>query len=82
MDVRGNDLNPVSWFVVQNEMARVEPRGVEELLERLERQVRPQVMPFFATTCPRGHRGTWTHVKTGREADATFNPMADQLASE
>jgi putative DNA methylase len=50
-------LNPVAWLIVKNELTRVQPQAVAALLEDVERAVKPQVLPFYACDCPRGHRG-------------------------
>ena len=76
MQAFGVDLNPVAWFVVKNELARIRPEDVEAVLAHVEREVRPQIMPFFACDCPRGHKGTWTEVATGQTMDASFDPLA------
>ena len=57
MQMYGCDLNPVAWFVVKNEMAQVDPAEVQALLADIEAEVKPQIMPFYACDCPRGHKG-------------------------
>jgi putative DNA methylase len=76
MQMYGNDLNPVAWFVVKNELAQVDRKEVEALLADVEREVKPQIMPFYACDCPRGHKGTWTHVPTDTVMGAGFDPLA------
>lgn len=44
MQMSGNDLNPVAWFVVKQELADVE---VKRLLADIEAEVKPQIMPFY-----------------------------------
>src|SRR5437763_4152591 len=66
MQMYGNDLNPVAWFVVKNELAQVDQKEVQRLLDRIEAEVKPQIMPFYACDCPRGHKGKWTHKATGK----------------
>jgi putative DNA methylase len=80
MQMFGVDLNPVAWFIVRNEMARVDPKAVQALLADVEREVKPQVAPFYATDCPRGHRGEWRSVTTGEVMKGGFQPLA--LSSE
>jgi putative DNA methylase len=75
MQMYGNDLNPVAWFVVKNELAKVEKADVEALLARIEAEVKPQIMPFYACDCPRGHRGKWTHVATNTVMGDDFDPL-------
>lgn len=76
LQMYGNDLNPVAWFVVKNELARVRREDVESLLQSIEAEVRPQIMPFFSCDCPRGHKGKWTQLSTGEVMGDDFNPLA------
>jgi len=76
MQMLGVDLNPVAWFVVRNEMAKVEVEEVRSLLADIEAEVKPQIMPFYACDCPRGHKGTWTHAPTGKVMGEDFNPLS------
>jgi SAM-dependent methyltransferase len=76
MQMYGNDLNPVAWFVVKNELAQVDPADVQKLLDQIEAEVKPQIMPFYACDCPRGHKGKWTHKPTQRVMGPTFDPLA------
>ena len=75
MQMTGNDLNPVAWLVVKNELARVAKADVEGLLEAIEAEVKPQIMPYYATQCPRGHKAKWTELATGRVMGADFDPL-------
>jgi putative DNA methylase len=65
MQMTGVDLNPVAWFVVKNELACSDPEQVKTLFAEIERQVKPQIQPFYTTTCPRGHQGRWIDMETG-----------------
>jgi SAM-dependent methyltransferase len=76
MQMFGTDLNPVAWFVVKNELAQVEPAEVQALLDDIEREVKPQIMPFYACDCPRGHKGKWTLEETGEVMGADFDSLA------
>jgi len=76
MQMYGNDLNPVAWFVVKNELAQVDKAEVEKLLADIEAEVKPQIMPFYACDCPRGHKGRWTQVSTGLVMGDDFDPLA------
>ena len=76
MQMYGNDLNPVAWFVVKNEMAKVERAEVEALLADIEREVKPQIMPFYACDCPRGHKGKWMKRSTGEVMGDDFEPTS------
>lgn len=66
--VNGCDLNPIAWFVCKNELAGTDPAAVKKLFDHIEATVKPQIQPFYTTTCPRGHRGRWIDVATGAEA--------------
>ena len=76
MEMYGTDLNPVAWFVAKNELAGVKRSEVEALLADVEAEVRPQIMPFYACDCPRGHTGTWTRCATGEAMGPEFDPLA------
>jgi putative DNA methylase len=76
MQLFGVDLNPVAWFVVKNELARVDIEKIQALLDDVERTVKPQVMPFYACECPRGHQGEWTRLSTGEIMGSDFDPLA------
>lgn len=75
MQMYGNDLNPVAWFVAKNELAQVDKEEVEALLAEIEAEVKPQIMPFYTCDCPRGHKGKWTNVTTGVEMPEDFDPL-------
>lgn len=76
MNMYGNDLNPVAWFVTKTAMADVRREEVEALLRDIEAEVKPQVMPFYACNGPDGERGTWTHLPTKRTMGPDFDPLA------
>ena len=76
MQMYGADLNPVAWFIVRNALSDVTRTEVEALLADVEAEVRPQIMPFYACDCPRGHRGVWTRRSTGEEMGADFDPLS------
>jgi adenine-specific DNA methylase len=69
MQMTGVDLNPVAWFVVKNELACSDPEQVQALFDHIEAEVKPQIQPFYTTTCPRGHKGRWLDVHTGEPVD-------------
>ncbi len=69
MQMTGIDLNPVAWFVCKNELAGSDPKQVEALFAEIEKEVKPQIQPFYTTTCPRGHKGKWIDVRTNLAAD-------------
>ncbi len=76
MQMYGNDLNPVAWMVVKNELTAVDPNAVEKLLNAIEIEVKPQIMPFYACDCPRGHKGKVDTQTTGKVMGAEFNPLS------
>ncbi len=76
MQMLGVDLNPVAWFICKTELAQVDKPEVEALLAEVEAVVKPQIMPFYACDCPRGHKGTWTRVSTGRVMGDDFDALA------
>jgi putative DNA methylase len=75
MQMFGNDLNPVAWFVVKQEFAKVDLDEVKRLLEDIEAEVKPQIMPYYYCDGPNGEKGTWTHVPTGRVEGPDFDPL-------
>lgn len=76
MQMYGNDLNPVAWLVVKNELAQVDAEEVQKVLDAIEVEVKPQIMPFYACDCPRGHKGKWTHKLTGEVMGTDFDPLS------
>lgn len=76
MQMHGNDLNPVAWLVVKNEMEQVKLEDVQQLLDEIEAEVKPQIIPFYACKCPRGHKGKWTHKRSGKIMSEDFDPIA------
>jgi putative DNA methylase len=75
MKMTGIDLNPVAWFVVKNETTKVDRDEVERLIKAVEAEVKPEIIPFYATTCPRGHKGRWTNSKSGVLMPDSFDPL-------
>lgn len=49
MQMVGNDLNPVAWFVVKQELANVNLDEVRKLLEDIEAEVKPTCRISTAT---------------------------------
>lgn len=74
MQMTGIDLNPVAWFVCKNELAGSDPKQVEALFAEIEKEVKPQIQPFYTTSCPRGHRGHWIDIRTNQTANV--DPVA------
>ncbi|MDD3269497.1 MAG: hypothetical protein PHX14_09265, partial [Syntrophomonadaceae bacterium] len=73
MQVTGIDLNPVAWLVVKNELAAADPEKVKALFEHIEAEVKPAIMPFYITSCPRGHKGQWIDRRNRQSAE--INPL-------
>ncbi len=76
MQMFGNDLNPVAWFVVKTELADVKKAEVEALLADIEAEVKPQIMPFYACNGPHGERGKWTRIADDKVMGDDFDPLA------
>ena len=75
MQMVGNDLNPVAWFVVKQELANVDLGQVKKLLADIEAEVKPQIMPYYYCDGPEGEKGTWTHLPTKKVMPADFDPL-------
>lgn len=75
MQMAGNDLNPVAWFVVKQELADVDLDEVKRLLADIEAEVKPQIMPFFYCDGPNDEKGTWTHKPSGKVMGPEFDPV-------
>jgi putative DNA methylase len=75
MQMFGNDLNPVAWFVVKQELANVDLDEVKRLLADVEAEVKPQIMPYYYCDGPNGEKGKWTHLPTGRVEGPDFDPL-------
>jgi len=76
MQMHGNDLNPVAWFVVKQELADVDLGEVNSLLSDIEAEVKPQIMPYYYCDGPNGEKGRWTHRPTKRVMQDDFDPLA------
>ncbi|BCT51500.1 hypothetical protein RVB2_23230 [Pseudomonas aeruginosa] len=76
MQMVGNDLNPVAWFVVKQELANVDLDEVKRLLAEIEAEVKPQIMPYYYCDGPEGEKGAWTHLPTNKVMPADFDPLA------
>ncbi|TCQ15312.1 DUF1156 domain-containing protein [Rhizobium sp. PP-CC-3G-465] len=76
MQMIGNDLNPVAWFVVKQELADVDLSEVKKLLADIEAEVKPQIMPYYYCDGPEGEKGTWTHLPTNKAMRADFDPLS------
>ena len=76
MKMWGNDLNPVAWFVVSQELSAVNLDDVNRLVADIEAVVKPQIIPFYFCDGPNGEKGKWTHVESGRVMPLDFDPLA------
>ena len=76
MQMVGNDLNPVAWFVVKQELANVDLEQVQKLLADIEAEVKPQIMPYYYCDGPNGEKGTWTHLPSNKAMPTDFDPLA------
>jgi putative DNA methylase len=76
MQMTGNDLNPVAWFVVKQELANVDLEEVKRLLADIEAEVKPQIMPYYYCDGPQGETGSWLHLPTKKVMPAGFDPLA------
>jgi putative DNA methylase len=76
MQMFGVDLNPVAWFIVKNEMAQIDQAELHALLADIEGEVKPQIIPFYACDCPRGHQGKWTRISDNVVMDNLFDPLS------
>jgi len=76
MQMFGNDLNPVAWFVVKQEFANVDLDEVKRLLADIEAEVKPQIMPYYYCDGPNGEKGKWTHKPTMRVMGPDFDPLS------
>ncbi len=76
MQMVGNDLNPVAWFVVKQELANVNLDEVRRLLNDIEAEVKPQIMPYYSCDGPNGEKGKWTHLPTKRVMGPDFDPLS------
>lgn len=76
MHMYGNDLNPVAWLVVKNELADVDIEEVKRLFDYIESEVKPQIMPFYACEGPNGEKGIWYEVATNKPMPEDFDPLA------
>lgn len=76
MQMVGNDLNPVAWFVVKQELADVDLEEVKKLLADIEAEVKPQIMPYYYCDGPEGEKGTWTHLPSNKVMPTDFDPLS------
>ncbi len=76
MQMQGNDLSPIAWLVVKNELSNPDLDEVNRLFDHVEAEVKHQIMPYFACDGPGGERGTWTELNSGNVMDENFDPLS------
>lgn len=76
MQMVGNDLNPVAWFVVKQELSTVDLQEVQKLLSDIEAEVKPRIMPYYYCDGPKGEKGSWTYLPTNTVMADDFDPLA------
>ncbi|WP_315722374.1 MULTISPECIES: DUF1156 domain-containing protein [unclassified Bradyrhizobium] len=76
MQMVGNDLNPVAWFVVKQELANVDLDQVKRLLADIEAEVKPQIIPYYFCDGPNSEKGTWKHLPSNKVMPADFDPLS------
>ncbi len=75
MQMSGNDLNPVAWLVVKNELSDVDVNEVERLFDHIEKEVKPLIMPFYVTEGPEGEKGKWIEIESKNAMPDNFDPL-------
>lgn len=80
MQMSGNDLNPVAWFVVKQEFSDVDVEQVKRLIGDIEAEVKPQIIPFYYCDGPNGEKGLWTKKSTGQLMGPEFDPLLLSVA--
>ncbi|MCI0397146.1 MAG: DNA adenine methylase [Chloroflexi bacterium] len=48
--VIGNDINPVSWYLVHSALQRVNPTVLKRAFRRLEQEVEPKIRKYYRST--------------------------------
>ena len=76
MQMVGNDLNPVAWFVVKQELGNVDLEEVKGLLAEIEAEVKPQILPYYYCDGPDGEKGEWTYLPAKKVMPSNFDPLA------
>lgn len=76
LSITGIDLNPVAWFVVKQQQAKVNRDDVERLINDIENEVKPKIAPFFVSKGPNNEKGVWKNLKTSEVLSDTFDPYA------
>ncbi|SDG75019.1 DNA methylase [Planococcus glaciei] len=76
MQMHGNDLNPIAWLVVKNELAKVDFDELKKFEKEIELEVKPKLMPYFSCSCPRGHHGEWLKFQ---DTNVPITPFYDNF---
>jgi putative DNA methylase len=76
MQMIGNDLNPVAWFVVKQALTKVDLNEAKQFLQAIEEEVKPQIMPYFYCDGPDGERGVWTNKNINKVMPHDFDPLS------
>lgn len=76
MQMYGNDLNPVAWFTTQSVMTDLSLPDLECANDAMMELLKEDLMPYFASDCPCGHKGQWTHKPTGKAMGGDFDPLS------
>ena len=76
MQMSGNDLNPVAWFVVNQELADIDLDEVNRLLAEIEAEVKPQIMPFYYCDGPNGEKAPGSTSPSERSWGRKFDPLS------
>ena len=76
MQMYGNDLNPIAWLVVKNELSHADLEEVKKLFDYIEKEVKSQIMPFYVSEGPNGEKGNWFEIETGKLMSDTFDPIS------
>ena len=67
-NVTGVDINPIAWWIVKNETTPIDPQKLTQFAQYIEKQVKPQIMPFYKANSPRGFEGKWIDAESNCEA--------------
>jgi Adenine-specific DNA methylase containing a Zn-ribbon len=49
--VVGVDLNPMAWYIVDNEVRNIKLQTVSKLFKKVEKEVKPQINKLYEVTC-------------------------------
>lgn len=60
--VIGLDVNPVAWFIVKKSIEPVNVKRLDAAFKDLEATVAPEILKWYRTRCPQGHRADVMYV--------------------